>query len=59
MDAVQRRRPFLPGRVVLGNSATSFPVTLGNIEIFHSAISPGIRLQFAGGDLLGGRILNL
>jgi hypothetical protein len=45
--------------VVLGNSGTSFPVTFADVEIFHSAISPGFRLQFAGGDLLGGRILNL
>jgi hypothetical protein len=58
-SAIQITKPKTPTTVVLGNSATSFPVTLGNVEIFHSAISPGIRLQFVGGDLLGGRILNL
>jgi len=38
---------------------TSFPVTFADVEISQSAVSPGIRLQFAGGDLLGGRILNV
>ena len=32
---------------------------LSEVEICRSAISRGIRLPFAGGNLLGGRMLNL
>jgi hypothetical protein len=30
--------------VVIGNSAQSFPMTLGDVEISHPAVSRGIRL---------------